>query len=97
MKNHIPTLKRILKKAHISHMLYTAVEDTIFALQTKNLDLAYQLTVCKSFITGRLEPEDKQHAFQEDEEYNQTQLKGQNVYSLMDNILHAFRNDGHVQ
>jgi hypothetical protein len=89
MKNHIPTLKKILRKAHISHMLYIAVEDTIFALQTKNLYQAYQLTVVKSFITGRLEPKNKEHAFQEDQEYNQTQFKeGQNVYCLLDNIHH---------
>jgi len=91
MKNlpkHIPTLKRILAKARISHMLYQAVEDTIFALKTNNLDLAYQLTVVKSFIMGRLEPNDKNHAFQEDQEFNETLFKGQNVYCLLDAIHH---------
>ena len=87
MKSHIPTLKKILAKAHISPMLHQAIEDTIQALQTDNLDLAYQLTVVKSFITGRLEPHNKEHAFQEDHAYNKKQLK-ESVYALLDGIHH---------
>ena len=88
MKNHLPTLRKILKKARISHMLYQAIEDTILALQTDNLDLAYQLTVVKSFIIGRLEPQNKEHAFQEDPDYNETQFEGNSVYCILDAIHH---------
>jgi len=88
MKNHIPTLKKILAKAHISPMLLTAVSETIRALEADDLALAYQLTVVKSFIMGRLEPNDKNHAFQEDQEFNETLFKGQNVYCLLDAIHH---------
>ena len=89
MKNMNPTttLKRILKVAHISPMLTLAITDTIQAIQEKNLDLAYQLTACKSHITGVLEPKNKQYAFQEDHDYNETQLKD-SVYGLMDTIHH---------
>jgi hypothetical protein len=87
LPNHTPTLKKILTKAHISPMLFQAVEDTIQALQTNNLSLACELTACKSHITGSLEPKNKQYAFQEDSAYNVTQLKD-SVYSLLDNIHH---------
>jgi hypothetical protein len=89
MKNHIPTLKRILAKAHISPMLLTAVSDTIKALEADDLALAYQLTVVKSFITGRLNPNDKVHAFQEDFEYNSlVKGLGNSVYTILDIIHH---------
>lgn len=87
MKNHIPTLKKILAKARISPLLHKAVEDTIQAIQDKNLALACELTACKSFIIGSLEPKNKQYAFQEDNAYNKTQLKD-SVYGLLDNIHH---------
>jgi hypothetical protein len=87
MNKHIPTLKRILAKARISPMLQTAVEATIRALEAKDLALAYQLTACKSHITGSLEPQNKQYAFQEDQEFNKTQLK-RSVYDLLDDIHH---------
>jgi hypothetical protein len=87
MKNHIPTLKRILNKAHTSPMLDMAIADTIRALEAKDLSLACELTACKSFIIGSLEPKNKQYAFQEDNKYNKTQLKN-SVYSLLDDIHH---------
>jgi hypothetical protein len=89
MKNWIPSLKKILKKARISPLLRIAVEDTITALQTKDLDQAYQLTACKSHITGRLDPHNKQYAFQEDHDYNQTLNKDKaSVYTILDVIHH---------
>ena len=84
MKNHIPTLKRILSKAYISPMLHRAITDTIQALQNKNLALACELTACKSFVTT-WGSHIKQYAFQEDHNYNKTQLKN-TVYSLLDGI-----------
>jgi hypothetical protein len=89
MKNWIPSLQKILKKARISPLLRTAVKDTITALQINNLDQAYQLTACKSHITGRLDPENKQDAFQEDHVYNTTLNKDKaSVYTILDVIHH---------
>ena len=88
MKNYIPTLQKIMDKAHISPWLHQAVMSTIKALKKKDLTLAYQITACKSLIIDCLEPNDKDHAFQEDQNYNQTQFKGQNIYSLLDGIHH---------
>lgn len=87
MKKHISTLKKILNKAYISPMLNTAIEDTILALEAKDLNLAYLLTACKSHIMGQLEPKNKQYAFQENQDYNKTELKN-SVYSLLDTIHH---------
>jgi hypothetical protein len=87
MKKHISTLKKILNKAYISPMLNTAIEDTIQALEAKDLNLAYLLTACKSHIMGQLEPKNKQYAFQENQNYNKAQLKN-SVYSLLDTIHH---------
>lgn len=85
MKNWIPTLKKILNKARISPMLNLAITDALQALQDKDLNLAYQLTACKSHITGSLEPQNKQYAFQEERDFNEAQL-GNSVYGLLDNI-----------
>ena len=47
--------------------------------------MAYQLSVCKSFIVGEINPDDKVHAFQEDHDANEKVL-GDSVYGLMDSI-----------
>jgi len=87
MKNWIPTLNKILRKARISPNLCIAIDSTIKALEAKDLDLAYQITACKSLIIGSLEPKNKQYAFQEDHAYNKARLKD-SVYGLLDGIHH---------
>ena len=87
MKNWIPTLQKILNKARISPWLHQAIMETIKALKNKDLALAFQLSGCKSFITGILNPKNRADAFQEDREYNITLNKGkESVYYLMDSI-----------
>jgi hypothetical protein len=89
----IKKLQFILKKAVISPMLKTAIENTIEAIKSKDLNLAYQITAVKSFITGEINPKDKSHAFQENCEKNE-KILGNSVYSILDGIHHdlAFRN-----
>jgi hypothetical protein len=86
-KNPITVLKSILKKGVMSPMLKQAVEAIIIALNDKNLNLAYQLSVVKSFITGVLDPKDKVHAFQENCTANEKLFgEGNDIYSLLDGI-----------
>jgi hypothetical protein len=87
MKNQIFTLQKILNKARMSPMLSRAIKDTIQALEAQDLALACELSACKSFIIGFLDPKNKQYAFQEDNAYNKIALKD-SVYCLLDNIHH---------
>lgn len=89
----IKKLQSILKKAVISPMLKTAIENTIEAIKSKDLNLACQLTAVKSFITGLISSKDKSHAFQEDQWKNE-KILGDSVYSILDGLHHdlAFRN-----
>lgn len=85
MKNHIPTLNRILGKGIISPTLRTAIEEIIKALEEKNLNLAYQLSVCKSYVSGVINPKNKINAFQEDSVKNERLFK-RDVYCILDSI-----------
>jgi hypothetical protein len=86
-KNPITTLKLILKSGVMSPMLKQAVEAIIKALHDKDLHLAYQLSVVKSFVCGILDPKDKFHAFQEDSVANEKTFgEGNDIYSLLDSI-----------
>ena len=83
--SHVTTLKLILKKGIMSPRLKEAVEAILKAINDKNPPLAYQLSVVKSFITGTLNPKDKVHAFQEDQDANEKSL-GESIYSLLDGV-----------
>lgn len=87
MRRILSTLRKILKRASISTMLRQAVEETILALQKKDLELAYQITTCKSLICSDLRFDAIQNAFREDDKANEKAL-GDSVYSLMDGIHH---------
>jgi hypothetical protein len=81
------TLARILKKGIMNPLLRVALTDSLDALKAGDLNLAYQLTACKSYISGVLNPKDNRHAFQEDSEANVKTL-GEDIYSLVDNLHH---------
>jgi len=89
----ISELKTILKKAKINANLKKAIEETIKALNKNDLDLAYELSAVKSFVSGDLKS--KGHYFREDDDYNNLHL-GESVYSILDGIHHelAFKTGG---
>ncbi len=78
-------LKAILKRGVMSPMLREAVTSTIEALDKGNDDLAYQLTVCKSYIVAEIDPDDESNAFQEAAKDN-TKIFGESLYRLLDGI-----------
>lgn len=80
-------LKNILKKGVMSPMLKETVTSTIKALESGDLELAYQITACKSLIVGRIDPEDTRNAFQEDESVNAKLFKG-SLYNILDGMHH---------
>lgn len=92
VKSHVTEINRILKKGKTSPMLRQALIAIVGALNQGNLKLAYQLSACKSFITGVLNPKDKVHAFQENNAYNEKTL-GRDVYSILDGIHHYLAMD----
>lgn len=71
----------------MSPLLRTALEDSLEALKAGNLNLAYQLSACKSFIVGVIDPEDSKNAFQEDQDANEKLLRD-SIYHLVDVIHH---------
>lgn len=85
--NAITSLNKILKKGTMSPRLQEAVKAILKALQEKDMELAYQLSVVKSFITGSLNPKDRVHAFQEDSKKNKDVLTV-SIYSILDTIHH---------
>lgn len=88
MNSHKPQIKeinRILDKGTMSPMLQQALVAIAGALTKGDIDLAYQLSACKSFISGILNPKDKMHAFQEDDKTNEKTL-GNGIYSILDGI-----------
>jgi hypothetical protein len=80
-------LAYILKKGKLSPLLREALIETIKALRKKDYKLACQLTACKSFITGKIDPKDKKNAFQEHHKYNERLFKA-SVYSILDTCHH---------
>ena len=87
MKNWTPDLEKILKKGIISPRLREAVEAMVQALKDKDLNLAYQLSACKSHITGIINPKNKTYAFQEDHNNNKKALTA-SVYEILDFFHH---------
>ena len=80
MKNCLPILNEILKHGVMSPMLKEAIKETIKAIKEKNLNLAYQITACKSYLVGVIDP-------QEDEEKNE-ELFDRSIYILLDGVHH---------
>ena len=87
LKNWKPDLMKILKKGIISPRLREAVEVMVQALKDKDLNLAYQLSACKSHITGVMDPNNKAYAFQEDHDSNKKALTA-SVYEILDFFHH---------
>lgn len=87
MKRIINTLQRCLTKGTMSPRLREAVASAKQALEAKDLELAYQLTAVKSFITGdSIKPKElKRYSFQEDQKANERAL-GNSIYHILDGI-----------
>ena len=82
----IRDLNKALKHQDLmSFMLREAIIATKQALIDGDLSLAYQLSAVKSFITGVLNPKDKRHAFQEDNDANE-KILGNSLYCILDGI-----------
>lgn len=81
----ISNLKDILERGVMSPMLKEAVSSAIKALENNDLELAYQITACKSLIVGDIDPKITRNAFQEDGEANEKTF-GSCLYSILDGI-----------
>ena len=86
MKN-IKDLKKILRKAVITPNLRNAVEEIIKAIESKNIELAYQLSACKSLIASYIPPQSF-YTFGEEADSNRKELDGYSVYEMLDSIHH---------
>jgi len=82
---NLKSLNKCIAQARVSPMLKQACEDIKEAISQEDYSLAYQISACKSYITGSIDPDRHGHAFQEDEKYNRRNLGGC-VYSLLDAI-----------
>lgn len=83
----IAELTRLLDKGVIiTTYLKIAIKSTIKAIEENDLELAYQLTACKSLISG-WNCDKKICFFREDTEANRKKL-GVSVYSKLDDIHH---------
>lgn len=84
-----------LAKGRMSSMLRRALEDTKTAIKAGDLNLAYQLTACKSFIVGTLRTapssrryrEGRHNYFRESSRLN-TKALGNDLYQLLDGLHH---------
>ena len=86
-RKHILTLEKIERKAVISPQLEVAVNEIINAINSGDTELAYELSVVKSFVTGNMSHDPNEHHFREDHEYN-TRILGRSVYGELDTIHH---------
>lgn len=88
-KKAIKEIKEWLAKGRMSPMLRLALEDTMGALKKGDLQLAYQLTACKSFIVGtmRNRRENGHNFFRESMRLN-TKALGYDLYYLLDGMHH---------
>jgi len=99
-KAYIKELKKWLAKGRMSPMLRQAIEDTMGALKKGDLQLAYQLTACKSFIVGTMRDsaktrrfregrlQDGRHNFFRESDRLNTKALGNSLYSLLDGMHH---------
>jgi hypothetical protein len=83
--NILGTLIKVLKSGTMSPMLTRAVLEAIRALKAGDLDLAYQITACKSHICGNLGQNHRTYAFREDHAANEKKL-GDSLYGILDGI-----------
>lgn len=84
-KTLMTDLTKILKIGTMSPMLREAVSETLKAVKAGDLDLAYQITVCKSHICGKLDHQPRKYAFREDHVANEKAL-GNSIYCILDGI-----------
>ena len=93
---YIKQLDVWLTKGYMSPMLRRAINDTRNALDAGDLNLAYQLTACKSFIVGTLRARantrkggvgSHRQYFRESNRLN-TKVLGNDLYSLLDGMHH---------
>lgn len=78
-------LKMLLKKAKMNNNLKKAIEETIKALNKNDIELAYELSAVKSFVSGEM---NSTHNFTEDADYNYAIFGKRDVYSILDYIHH---------
>ena len=78
-------LDRCLEKGKISNTLRRAIKEIKLSMKVGDLSLAYQLSVCKSYIIANIDHKDKSYYFQEDRSYNEEVL-GRSIYSILDDI-----------
>jgi len=85
-KSALKTLRGIQGKARMSATLGKAVAATIEAIEAGDLELAYQISACKSLVCGEMNTgRNRQNHFREDGDANKGAL-GSSVYSLLDGI-----------
>lgn len=90
--------KSLRKPVKLSPMLRHAITDILACLkrldtaktvkaQQSDFRLAYQLSACKSWLSGEIDPKDKVHAFQEDDPTSKKVL-GDTLYCILDGLHH---------
>jgi len=77
----------VLKTGKMSGMLYAAIQGIIEALSNDDLNLAFNLSACKSYIVSEINESDTTHAFQEDSEFNEKKF-GNSLYGSLDDLNH---------
>jgi len=85
----IKELDKILSKARMSPDLRKAVEAIKEAMETGDNELVADLTGVKSFIVFEINPNNKNHHFQEDYEYNKKVL-GFSLYEYLDSLNYKY-------
>lgn len=83
----IRKMNEILEKGRMSPKLRAAINSIITALRNNDIELAYELSAVKSYISGVIDPKDKEHHFQEDYEYNR-KVFGEDIYVFLDGLHH---------
>lgn len=87
-KSYTSILNKALKKGIISNKLKEAILAILEAFKTKDLNLIYQLSACKSLTCGGMsDSTDKVHAFREDHDHN-VKILGRSMYSILDALNH---------
>lgn len=82
----IQKLQRVLEVGKMTTSTRKAIQEIISALRRNDLELAYELTAVKSFLTGSMEAPARYH-FKEDAKYNQKVL-GDDIYRILDRMHH---------
>jgi len=82
---YLKSLEQIKTSAKMSPQLRLAINEIIKAIESGNLELAYELSSVKSSIIGSLE--NGGHHFREDAEYNEKVL-GEDIYRTLDSLNH---------